>query len=49
MIAPYKHNTSSLAGAEKHLLSMSLMKEGGAGGVREGGMKMHQDSVISYY
>jgi hypothetical protein len=38
MIAPYKHNTTSLAGAEngaeKHLL-MSLMKEGGVGGVRE--------------
>jgi hypothetical protein len=48
MIAPYKHNTSSLAGAEKHLLSMSLMKEG-VGGVREAGMKMHQDSVIRYY
>jgi hypothetical protein len=28
MIAPYKHNTTSFAGAEKHLL-MSLMKEGG--------------------
>jgi hypothetical protein len=35
MIAPpYKHNTTSLAGAEKHLL-MSRMKEGGVGGVRE--------------
>jgi hypothetical protein len=28
MIAPYKHNTTLLAGAEKRLL-MSLMKEGG--------------------